>query len=176
MQHERICEHCLSYMLNNELRGWLKCPGCSFMKKELNSMISLDEVLMGRVKFEDLPEEIQKNGEDLLIKLNKFRKEYGNPMYVTSGYRSEEDNKRAGGGSKSAHLTLQACDFADADGKLFEFIKKDPTILERCDLYMEDAQFTKSWIHLQNRPASKRIFLPYGDGRPPTAPHRKIES
>lgn len=135
-------------------------------------MIKMDEVLMGRVKLEDLPEEIQKNGEDLLIKLNKFRAEYGKPMYVTSGYRSEEDNKRAGGGSKSAHLTLQACDFADADGKLFEFIKSDPAILERCELYMEDAQWSPTWIHLQNRTASKRIFIP--SNTPPKDTSRKI--
>lgn len=138
-------------------------------------MIKMDEVLMGRAKLDELPEDIQKNGEDLLKKLNKFRTEFGNPMYVTSGYRPADINKAIGGGSKSAHMTLQACDFRDNDGKLFEFIKKDPSILERCDLYMEDPQYTPTWIHLQNRKASKRIFLPYADGRAPSAPDRKIK-
>lgn len=160
--HEKICEHCLGYMVEPGLTGWIKCPSCGFMKKENSSMITMEELLMKRAKFEELPEELQKNGKDLLDKLNKFRKEYSKPMYVSSGYRPPDINKAIGGGSKSAHMSLQACDFKDADGKLKEFIAKDPTILERCDLYMEDPTYTKTWVHLQNRPAKSgnRIFKP----------------
>jgi zinc D-Ala-D-Ala carboxypeptidase len=175
MLHERVCEKCLSYMLNDELRGWLKCPACSFMKKEKTSMISAKEVLMGRAELQDLPEDLQKNLEDLLIKLNKFRALYGKPMYVSSGYRPPDVNKAAGGGSKSAHLTLQACDFSDKEGSIFEFIKNNPDVLKQCGLYMEDPRWTKTWVHLQTRPASKQIFLPYADGRDPPAPERKID-
>lgn len=175
MHIERICEKCLSYMLLTELVGWLKCPACSFMKKENKSMITAEEVLMGRAKQEDLTDELKANLEKLLEALNKFRKEYGSPMYVSSGYRPAELNKTIGGGSKSAHMSLQACDFRDTDGKLFEFIKKDPDILERCGLYLEDPRWTVGWIHLQCRKASRRIFLPYSDGRPPIDPNRKIE-
>lgn len=172
MTLERICQVCLSYMLNNELAGWLKCPACSAMKKEESSMISAKEVLMGRAEFEDLSEELQNNLHDLLVKLNKFRAAYANPMYVSSGYRPPAINKKIGGGSKSAHMSLQACDFKDADGKIFEFIKANPSILEECELYLEDPQWTPTWIHLQNRPASKRIFIP--DGTPPKDTSRKI--
>lgn len=173
---EQICSTCLSYMITVKLDGWLKCPNCGFMKKQSISMITMQEILMGRVNFLDLPEELQKNGEALLEAVNKFRKEYGKPMYVSSGYRSPEINKATAGSAKnSAHMSLQACDFKD-DGSIFEFIKKDPTILERCNLYMEDPRWTPTWIHLQVRkPASgNRIFLPYSDGRPETAPERKI--
>lgn len=159
-------------MLNNSLVGWLKCPACSFMKKEESAMITIEELLMKRAKFEDLSEELQKNAMDLVEKLNKFRKAYGQPMYVSSGYRPPEINKKIGGGSKSAHMSLQACDFADADGKIFEFIKSDPTILEKCGLWMEDPQWAISWVHLQSRPASKRIFIP--DSSPAKDPSRKI--
>ena len=158
--HEKICPHCLSYMSDSELLGWMRCPACSFMIKKVKSMITMQELLMNRVKFEDLPADIQANGKDLLEKLNKFRKEYGQPMYVVSGYRRPEDNAATNGAKLSAHLSLQACDFKDSDGKLFEFIKKDPKVLDRCDLYMEDAQWTPNWIHLQNRKASTRIFIP----------------
>lgn len=171
---ERICSICLSYMLNDKLQGWLRCLSCGFMKKESKSMITLEEVLMNRAKFEDLPEEIKKNGEDLLVKLNKFRTEYGKPMIVVSGYRPPDINAAAGGATHSAHMTLEACDFKDEDGSIFEFIKKDPTVLDRCDLFIEDPRWTKNWIHIQNRKVSQRVFLPYSDGRPPTAPERKI--
>lgn len=139
-------------------------------------MITMQEILMGRANFLDLPEDIQKNGEVLLTALNQFRKEYGKPMYVSSGYRSPFINQNTKGASKtSAHMSLQACDFKD-NGELFEFIKKDPAVLERCNLYMEDPRWTPTWIHLQIRkPASgNRIFLPYSDNRPESAPHRKI--
>jgi hypothetical protein len=161
-------------MLNDKLNGWLKCPGCSYMKKEQTSLITLEEILMGRAKFEDLPDDLKKNGEELVRRLNLFRQEFGKPMYVSSGLRLPSQNQAAGGAKRSAHLTLEACDFKD-NGELFEFIKKDPKVLERCDLYMEDPQHTKSWIHLQIRKASKRIFLPYSDGRAPAAPERKID-
>lgn len=174
MLHERVCEKCLSYMLNDKLAGWLKCPGCSYMKKEALSMITLEEILMGRAKFDELSEDLQKNGEELVRRLNLFRAEFGKPMYVTSGYRPAAQNAAAGGAKKSAHLTLEACDFRD-NGELFEFIKADPKVLERCDLYLEAPEYTNNWIHLQIRKASKRIFIPYADGRTPPAPNRKID-
>lgn len=169
--HEKICPICLCYMLDDALIGWMRCSSCGYMTKKESSMITIQELLMGRAKFEELPEELQRNAEELLRRLNMFRKEFGRPMYVSSGYRSPEINKSAGGGPKSAHLTLEACDFRD-NGELFEFIKKDPSILDRLDLYMEDPQWSPTWIHLQSRPASKRIFIP--SNTPPKDPSRKI--
>lgn len=160
--HEKICPGCLGYMRDDPLQGWMRCPSCSFMRKKGSSIVTMSELLMNRVKFEDLPADIQANGKDLLDKLNMFRKEYGQPMYVSSGYRSPDNNAAANGAKLSAHLSLQACDFKDVDGKLKEFVAKDPEILVRCGLYMEDPSKTISWIHLQSRPtkSGKRIFMP----------------
>lgn len=159
---EKICNICLAYMYNHSLLGWLKCPSCGMMKKEGNSIIQMAEILMARAKFEDLPDELQKNGNDLLIKLNKFRAEYNKPMIVSSGYRTPADNTAANGAKASAHMSLQACDFRDADGKIKEFIAKDPAVLERCELYMESPAFTSTWVHLQSRPtkSGNRVFIP----------------
>lgn len=173
--HEKICPTCLSYMNDDSLRGWMRCPSCAFMKKKATSMITSEEVLMGRATFDDLSDELKSNLNELLTALNLFRKEYGKPMYVTSGYRPASINSATPGASKkSAHMTLQACDFNDASGDIFEFIKNDPSVLERCGLYMENPGWTPTWIHLQVRSASKRIFLPYADGREATAPNRII--
>jgi len=175
MLNERICPICHSYMgLKVDLSGWLKCPSCSFCKKEEKSMVTADEILMGRAKFEELSDELKKNLEELLIAVNKLREAYGKPMVVSSGYRPAANNDKAGGSKKSSHMSLQAVDFRD-NGDLFEFIKKDPKILESCGLYMEDPRWTKTWVHVQIRPTSKRIFLPYSDGRPATAPEREIK-
>lgn len=163
MQHEQICPTCLSFMYHAKLEGWLKCPACSFMKKKGTSMISANEVLMGRIKVEELSDELKLNLADLLIKLNKFRAEYGIPMIVSSGYRPASVNANTPGASKtSAHMTCQACDFADPNGEIKEFIAKDPTILIRCDLYMEHPDSTPGWCHLSNRApkSGNRIFKP----------------
>jgi hypothetical protein len=141
--------------------GWLKCLSCDFKKKGKNSMITIKE-LLGDVKLEDLPEDYRKNAEELLRRVNLFRKEYGQPMYVTSGYRSPEHNAKIGGSKASAHMSCQAIDFRDGDKKLKEFIAKDPAILEKCDLYMEHPDATLTWIHLQSRPtkSGNRVFKP----------------
>lgn len=164
MLHEQICPECLAYMINDELNkniGWFKCLACSYMVKGSKSMITAKEIL-GEVKQEDLSDELKKNLEVLLERVNKFRKEYNSPMYVNSGYRSPDKNAAVGGAKNSAHMSCQAVDFRDNDGKIKQYIADNKDILERCDLYMEDPDYTKTWVHLQSRPtkSGNRIFKP----------------
>ena len=42
--------------------------------------------------------------------LDKIRDEYGLPLYISSGYRCPELNKKVGGKDKSQHLKGQAAD------------------------------------------------------------------
>jgi len=172
---EQVCEKCLCYSLHDQ-PGWFRCPGCGFMWKGIKSMISLQE-LLGDTKYEDLSQELKDNAEELLKRVNLFRAKYGIPMYVNSGYRNPEHNASIGGAKNSSHCMCQAIDFKDNDGKLFEYIKANPNILEECDLYVEDPRWTASWIHLQSRKiaSGNRVFLPYSDGRPATAPEREIK-
>jgi uncharacterized protein YcbK (DUF882 family) len=131
------------------------------MIKEAKSMITIQE-MMGDNKYDDLSEELKRNAEEQLRRVNLFRKEYGIPMIVNSGYRTPEHNAAIGGAKNSSHCTCQAIDFRDNDNKLKEFIAKDPAILERCDLYMEAPESTPTWVHLQSRviPSGKRVFKP----------------
>lgn len=124
-------------------------------------MISIKEILRD-VKLEDLTPELQSNLLELQRRVNLFRTEYGKPLYVNSGYRNPEHNAAIGGAKGSAHMTCQAVDFRDGDGKLKEFIAADPAILERCDLYMEAPEATPQWVHLQSRPtkSGNRVFKP----------------
>lgn len=123
-------------------------------------MISRDEILMGRDKEYPLNQELENNLKTLLLAVNKFRTLYGLPMTVSSGYRPGKYNSAAGGAKTSSHLTLQAVDFKDADGKIKAFILKDISILEKCGLYMEHQDATPTWCHLQIRPTKNRIFKP----------------
>jgi hypothetical protein len=161
MPLERICQICLSYMYQDKLAGWLRCPSCSFMRKEKTSMISLAE-MMGPNKFEDLTPELQANAQEQLRRVNLFRAAYGKPMIVNSGYRTPEHNAEIGGAKNSSHCTCQAIDFRDNDGELKKYIAENPDILEKCDLYMEAPESTPTWVHLQSRaiPSGHRIFKP----------------
>lgn len=113
---------------------------------------------MNRDKEFPLSPELEKNLEKLLIAVNKLRSAYGKPMYVSSGYRPGKYNKAAGGANRSSHLTCEAVDFKDADGKLKAWITVK--MLEDCGLYMEWPADTPTWMHVQIRPTKSRIFKP----------------
>ena len=112
-------------------------------------MIKLEEILMGRDKEYPLCNASEINLKKLHEALNKFRRIYGKPMMVTSGYRPHKYNKAAGGAKKSNHTICLACDFADADGDLDAFCVANLEILEHCGLYLEHPKWTKGWCHLQ---------------------------
>lgn len=128
--------------------------------------MTLDDYLMGRVKFEALSKELQKNAEETVEKVNKLLDEFGEERICTSGYRSIEHQKRiyeiknkarkAAGlpeikvplGSK--HITAQACDLDDRGGRLFDFCLDNQDILDNIGLWIEDG--TDGWVHCQTVP------------------------
>lgn len=124
-------------------------------------MITAKEVLMGRHSEYPLTDALLENLCRLLVALNTVRRAYGKPMSVTSGYRPGKYNKAAGGAEKSGHLTLEACDFADQDGKLAQWCMSNLKVLEDAGLWLEGPAHTKGWVHLQTRPVpGKRVFNP----------------
>ncbi len=127
---------------------------------DIYQYFSRTECLKGRDAQYPLDEQLENNLATLLIRLNKFREIYGKPMYINSLYRPGQYNVAAGGAPNSAHLTCEACDFADRDGALKNFVLANPDVLVECDLYMEDPSRTLSWQHLQSRviPSGHRIF------------------
>ena len=53
---------------------------------------------------------LDKMDENLLRMLDHLRRSYGEPIIVTSGYRTKEENERIGGVENSSHLTGNAVD------------------------------------------------------------------
>lgn len=126
-------------------------------------MITREEILMGRDEKYPLSEEQEQNLEQLLIALNKFRKAYNKPMYVSSGYRPEAINSKVkGAAKKSNHIMCLACDFKDLDGSLDEWCLQNLDILEQCGLYLESPLHTPNWCHLQCKApkSGNRVFIP----------------
>ncbi len=119
------------------------------------------------------------NATQLLLKCEKVREEFGKPLVITSGCRTyhhnliiyhhlnelreEEGLDPLPTAFNSDHLIekCMAVDFADPNKELANFILKDPLILSRHNLFMEDPKYTKTWVHLSVNPKSKRIFRPY---------------
>lgn len=134
--------------------------------------ITLKEILMGRAEYKDLSQECQANVMDLLEAVNKIRTAYGKPMTVSSGYRPAAANAAAGGSSKSSHMTCQAVDFADPKGDLRKWVLENLQLFKDAGVFLEDMRWTPTWVHMQIRKASKRIFIPYADQKknPMTAP------
>lgn len=108
----------------------------------------------------EIPDGIISNLMELRARLNQLG--FKPPRVFTCTYRSPEHNARVGGAKKSNHLMGCACDIADSDGALKDYLRTNPELLEECDLYAEDFDSTPTWVHLQtNSPKSgRRIFKP----------------
>ena len=134
-------------------------------------MISMNEILKGK-KLEEQDLEVQENLKKLLEVLNKIRSAYGKSLVVTSGLRTKADQIRvytekgitdiAKIPMASRHLYGQAVDFSDPKGELKEWVMKNLSLFEELGLYMEDFQYTKTWVHLQivAPKSGKRFFKP----------------
>ncbi|MCP4323771.1 MAG: peptidase M15 [Alteromonadales bacterium] len=54
----------------------------------------------------------QMMSKELLSKLDMVREEYGKPIHINSGYRTEAHNEKVGGKPASSHLKGLAADIA----------------------------------------------------------------
>jgi hypothetical protein len=81
---------------------------------------------------------------------------------VVSGFRTKAANASAHGASDSHHMTGHAVDLCDLRGRLSSEIMRDPSVLDKFDLYLENPQYTPGWLHVQDvAPKSgHRIFTP----------------
>jgi uncharacterized protein YcbK (DUF882 family) len=122
--------------------------------------ISRKEILMGREVAHPLDAKQEANLTALLKAVNVLRKAYGKPMHVTSGYRPAAINAKVGGAKRSAHLTCEAVDFADSEGKLKDWCMANLDLLIKAGLYMEHPDATPGWCHVQTRPTKNRVFKP----------------
>lgn len=125
---------------------------------------------------EKLLDDIEANLQNTLKIANSLRAKYGKPMYITSGirllkyhleiYRKKNEARvkaklpelKIPMGSK--HLSGEAFDVADTDGKLYAWCLQNIPLLEELGLYLEDRLDTPTWVHFQTRPpaSGKRIF------------------
>lgn len=130
-------------------------------------MITLQEYYMGRDL--EYPEEFESSGvadnaRFLLHQVNGLLKSLDiEGVEVRSGWRPKDINAKVGGSSRSYHLVGRAIDIADPLGGLGIILSQNPEKLRAHQLWLEDPQKTKTWVHLDNgmrRDRESRIFLP----------------
>lgn len=119
-------------------------------------MIKLIELLGGNI-ITDLSIAQQHNLEELKTRLNIVRRAYGEPMTVTSGFRTLYQHRliySKKGIDKppmgSMHLLGRAADISDPFGKLLKWLQQNPSVLDQADLYCEITN--GPWQHFQTFP------------------------
>lgn len=170
--NSNICRLCNAFMqLHIDNPKYRKCS-CGNTKLE-KVMISLEQYWMGRdvTHSDELTAEITAHAKELLDKVNIFLSHIGiKEAKISSGWRPESINIAAHGAKSSKHLTGQAIDIIDVDGKVRNAILKNLDEAKGLGLFFEDFRWTSTWCHIQSvQPNSgKRIFIP--SSNPATAP------
>lgn len=100
--------------------------------------------------------EARKNLQQLIYNvLDPAREEYGQPIFVSSGYRSPAVNKAVGGVSNSQHMKGQAADLQTRQGTqshraLFNIIKRQGNFDQLIN------EYNYSWVHVSYNPNRNR--------------------
>ena len=138
----------------------------SIVERGRGEVIKEADYFMGRdVKYaSDLTDEIEANATELLGRVNDLLAALGLPdKEVRSGWRPQGVNDATANSAKTSnHLTGKAVDLADNDRSLTKAILREPEVLAQFNLYMEDARYTPTWVHLQSVPprSGRRIYIP----------------
>lgn len=123
---------------------------------------------MGRDKThkDEYTLEIQSNALDLIKRVNNLFNALQVPVsQVTSGWRPLSVNLRSGGAKRSLHLVGKAVDLSDpgCPGEIEKKIMQNSHLLLDFGLWMEAAEATPQWIHLDTGIRDSRfvrIFKP----------------
>lgn len=86
-----------------------------------------------------------KMDKELMEMLQKLEKSYGIPLMITSGYRTEEENKKCGGVKTSSHLTGNAVDIKVVNSRMRWMI-----LSRAIEIGFNRIGIGKDFIHLDN--------------------------
>jgi hypothetical protein len=131
-------------------------------------LIQIRDLLMNRVKFEDLSEEFQDNSKLIVARVNLFFKDYQWPLKkrVNDGFRRPQDAPK-NGAAQSNHYKALAVDLDDDDaGTVWKYVFENRHKLKEIGLWMEHPCWTHcdgmSWLHFQAVPpkSGNRFYVP----------------
>lgn len=111
----------------------------------------------------ELTSTIFNNAGDLLTLVNQLLLKLDISTTVRSGWRPRAYNEAIGGAPNSYHITGQAIDLSDPQGRHAFKIIQNYEILSQYGLWIEWPARTRSWVHLDIGKRSARkinTFLP----------------
>jgi hypothetical protein len=106
--------------------------------------------------------EIDANIANTISRVEAFLQDFKGDVIINSGLRDPQSNRAAGGAANSTHLTGQAIDISDKDGKVWKFVLDNLELAQQIGLWFEDKRWTPTWTHMQTKPpkSGKRIYVP----------------
>lgn len=104
------------------------------------------------------PTEAHRQNLEVLIQyLNKVREQYGKPIIISSGYRSEALNKAIGGAANSQHSKAEAADIVPATGgNLAEIFYSIIEVGKFDQLIWEVNAKGSRWVHVSHKASGNR--------------------
>lgn len=121
----------------------------------LNEFTLSDTALRTGIKNIPTPH-IMANLKTLADGLEQVRALLGEPIFITSGYRSPTLNRFIGGSTNSAHCLGFAADFKCAGLKPYEIVKKIKASDIQYDQLLEEGG---AWVHISFDPRMRRETL-----------------
>jgi hypothetical protein len=134
---------------------------------KLSKNFTLEELTATNTNLPNVPNNAQIESIKLLVEhvLQPLRNIYGQPIHVTSGFRSVQVNTRVGGAATSQHTKGEAVDLVCRDNAaIFRLIRDrlpfDQLIWEKGDDMEPD------WVHVSFKPyGGRRQVLRYRNGQ-----------
>jgi hypothetical protein len=128
-------------------------------------VISKQEFYKGRdVQYAaDLTNDIRASAEVTMLKAALLLEAFGEQRGVTSGWRPAAVNMAtANAATHSRHMTGEAIDLEDKDGRLDDWCLQNPEVLVQLGLWQEHPTATVGWCHVQTVPprSGHRVFYP----------------
>lgn len=133
-------------------------------------MISVQDYLRqhGAGHEAELTEDMRLEAQVVVDAANAILAEFGEVRALRSGWRPKSVNDATPNAARtSKHITCQAIDIADDDGRLKQFAFQTDEdggypILEKYTVWAEYGAACPSWLHIQIVPpgSGKRVFFP----------------
>lgn len=100
--------------------------------------------------------EVLKNLTELAKNLEVLRKHIGQPIRITSGFRSKEHNKKIGGALNSYHVLGMAADIQVAKMTPEQVAKAVELLISEGKMKQGGVGIYKTWLHYDHRGTKAR--------------------